>query len=60
MNAEQKYTIGTKVKYFAIKSMEHYKEVIITSKPWVMGGDVVIKINDRPGCVSVENLELFD
>jgi len=59
MNIEQikkEFPIGKSVKFYPIKGVNNFREVEIRSEPWVVCGEVVIKVTGVSGCVSVEHL----
>lgn len=53
------YPIGTKVKYYPIIGGDKFIEAKTRSEAWELGsGHTIVKIDGRPGGVSVEALEL--
>ena len=54
--AKRKFPIGKLVKYYPIKGIDSFKTVEVCSEPWVVGGEVVVKVTGVRGCVSVDHL----
>ena len=57
--AQEKFPVGTKVKFFPIAREPQFELSEIRSECWALGhGQVVVAINGRAGGVAVEHLQL--
>lgn len=54
--AKRKFPVGKLVKYYPIKGADNFKTVEVRSAPWIVCGEVVVKVTGVRGCVSVDHL----
>lgn len=58
--AEKKFPIGTKVKYFPLLSDKtNFRVGTVRSIPWDLCGSTVVKITGEAGGLCVEHLEVM-
>ncbi|MGI2931910.1 hypothetical protein [Vibrio fluvialis] len=57
--ASKKFPVGAKVKFFPIAGIDKFEETEVTSEPWCLCGETVVKVKCRAGGVSANHLELI-
>ncbi len=59
--AAKQFPIGAKVKYYPLMTNKNnFLEGMVTSEPWIICGEVVLKVSDTIGGLSVDHLELSE
>lgn len=57
----QKYPIGTKVRYFPIREGQEFKDTKTRSEAWELGhGALVVMIEGKSGGVSLDHLIILN
>ena len=55
----EKYPVGTRVKYYPTKGSDWFRETFTRSTAWELGhGAAVVKISGQAGGVSLDHLEV--
>lgn len=58
--AERRFPIGRRVRFYPVAGEKHAEESTIRSKPWALGhGAIVIAIEGRRGGVLIGHLEVI-
>ncbi|MGR6860833.1 hypothetical protein [uncultured Aliivibrio sp.] len=59
--ATKEFPVGAKVKYYPlIANKKNFLEGTVTSEPWIVCGEVVLKVSGTVGGLSIDHLELSE
>lgn len=59
--ATKEFPVGAKVKYYPlIANKKNFLEGAVTSEPWIVCGEVVLKVSGTVGGLSIDHLELSE